>query len=217
MHILAKLAGGVAIAALAGNAALAADAIEAPPQPPVAAQVEYVPAASWSGIYIGGFGGYNWGNFDSSAGDIDANGWSGGAFAGYNMQSGSMVYGVEGDVGYSGVDGALGGTTVNAKQTAFGSVRARIGYAFDPVLIYGTGGLAITGAEVTDGTVSDTNTHLGWTVGAGADALITENVFGRLEYRYSDYASKDYTLSGPSTVSSGFSAHSVNAGIGLKF
>jgi outer membrane immunogenic protein len=194
----------------------AADAVEAPPAPPAAAPVQYAPTANWSGFYAGVFGGYNWGTFDSGAGDIDAEGWSGGAFAGYNLQNGSLVYGVEADAGYSGADGALAGGVV-ARQNGFGSLRGRIGYAFDPVLIYGTGGLAITSAEVDDGTVSDSNTHLGWTIGAGADTLITDNVFGRLEYRYTDYQSKDFTISGPATVSSGFSAHTVNAGIGVKF
>jgi outer membrane immunogenic protein len=216
MHRFMKLAGSVAVAALVSNAALAADAVEAPPAPPVAAPVIVAEPSSWSGVYVGAFGGYNWGTFDSTAGDIDADGWSGGGFAGYNMQSGSFVYGLEGDIGYSGVEGRLAGTTVDAKQTVFGSARARVGYAFDPLLIYGTGGLAITGAEVTDGVATDSNTHLGWTVGAGADALITQNVFGRVEYRYSDYGSKDFTLSG-GTVSSGFNAHTVNAGVGVKF
>lgn len=216
MRYLMKLAGGIAFAALAGNAALAADAIEAPPAPPAAPVVQVAqPTASWSGMYVGVFGGYNWGTFDTNAvGDIGADGWSGGAFAGYNFQSGPMVYGVEGDIGYSGADGSFGG--IDGKQTGFGSLRGRIGYAFDPVMIYGTGGLAVSGAKLEDAGGSDSNVHLGWTVGAGAEALITDNVFGRLEYRYSDYGSKDYSLGG-GTVSSGFSAHTVNAGIGIKF
>ena len=214
MRNLMKLAGGIAVATFAGHAAIAADAIEAPPEPPVAAPVRPAPAASWSGVYLGAFGGYNWGTFDSSVGDISADGWNGGVFAGYNVQNGSVVYGAEADIGYSDANGTLG--TTDAKQTGFGSLRGRVGYAFDPLMIYGTGGLAVTGAEISDGADSDTNVHLGWTVGAGAEALITDNVFGRLEYRYSDYASKDYNLGG-STVSSGFSAHSVNAGIGVKF
>ncbi|TCD14325.1 outer membrane protein [Oricola cellulosilytica] len=213
MHNLSKLAGGVAIAALLGNAALAADAVEAPPAPPVAA-VEYAPAATWSGVYVGAFGGYNWGNFDSTVGDIDADGFNGGAFAGYNLQNGAVVYGLEGDIGYSGADGSLAG--VSADQGVFGSLRGRIGYAFDPVLIYGTAGVAATRAEFSSATGTDENTHIGWTVGAGADTLITENVFGRLEYRYTDYQSQDYTL-GATTVSSGFDTHTINAGIGVKF
>jgi len=98
----------------------------------------------------------------------------------------------------------------------YGSLRGRVGYAFDPFLIYGTGGLALANAELSDATSADSNTHVGWTVGAGAEALLTDKIFSRLEYRYSDFGSKDYTLD-TGTVSSGFSEHSVTAGIGVKF
>ncbi|WP_223476882.1 outer membrane protein [Oricola indica] len=214
MRMFAKLAGGIAIVALAGNAALAADAVEAPPEPPMAAPINIVPADTWSGVYVGAFGGYDWARFDADTGDIDADGWNGGAFAGVNFQNGAFVYGAEGDVGYSGATGSDGANDVD--RGVFGSVRGRLGYAVDPFMVYGTAGLAIANNEMDDGVGSDTNTHLGWTVGAGAEALLTDNVFSRLEYRYSDYGAKDYDLGG-STVSSGFNEHSVKAGIGLKF
>ena len=200
---------------LSTSATYAADAVEVPPQPPVSQEpfVEY-DSSSWSGIYAGVFGGHEWGTFDSTAGDIDANGWMGGAFVGYNLQNGSIVYGAEGDLGFSGASGTVG--AVELDQGVFGSLRARLGYQLDPVLLYGTAGLAATRAEITDASGSDSNTHLGWTVGAGANALLTDNIFGRLEYRYSDYEDKAFVT--PNTaVSSGFSDHSVRAGIGMKF
>jgi len=212
MRMFAKLAGGIAIAALAGNAALAADAIEAPPAPPVAAPVNIVPADTWSGVYVGAFGGYDWANFD--AGNTDVNDWNAGAFAGYNWQSGNIVYGAEADLGYS--FGSETDGTDSIDRGLYGSLRGRLGYAFDPFMVYGTGGVALANAEISGAAGSDSNTHVGWTVGAGAEALMTENVFGRLEYRYSDFGSKDYTI-GASTVSSGFSEHSVTAGVGVKF
>ena len=194
--------------------ALAADAIEVAPGPPVTQETTYAPAAIWSGFYAGAFAGYAWGTFDSTAGDIDGDGWLGGAFGGYQLQDGALVYGAESDLGFSGASGSVG--TVDVDQGVFGSVRARLGYAFDPVLAYGTAGLAATRAELTDPTGSDSNTHLGWTVGAGADALLTESVFGRLENSYTEYESKNFNT--PATaVSSGFSDHSVRAGIGVKF
>ena len=205
------LAAGLAIAAMP---ALAADAVEAPPEPPMAAPVFEQPAPAWSGFYAGAFLGYNFGTFDADGGDIDADGFGGGVFLGGNNQIGSIVYGAELDAGYSGADGTLAG--VDARQTWNGSLRARLGYDFSPVLVYGTAGVAMTQAEVTAGADSDTNTHVGWTVGAGADAMLTESIFGRVEYRYTDYAAKDYTL-GATTVSSGFNDHSIKAGIGLKF
>jgi len=212
MRMFVKLAGGIAIVALAGNAALAADAIEAPPSPPMAAPVNIVPADTWSGIYVGAFGGYDWANFD--AGSVDVNDWDAGAFAGYNWQSGSIVYGAEADLGYSFGSETSGPNSID--RGMYGSLRGRLGYAFDPFMIYGTGGLAVANAELSDGVGSDSNTHIGWTVGAGAEALLTDKIFSRVEYRYSDYGSKDYTLGG-GTVSSGFSEHSVSAGIGVKF
>lgn len=214
MRMIAKLAGGIALVALAGNVALAADAIEMPPEPPAAAPIEIVPASNWSGVYIGAFGGYDWASFNAGGTDVDVDGWNGGAFAGYNWQNGPFVYGAEVDAGFSGASTAVGADSID--RGVFGSLRGRLGYAADPFLIYGTGGLAVANAELSDATSSDTNTHLGWTVGAGAEAMVTENIFGRLEYRYSDYGSKDYTLD-TGTVSSGFSEHSVKAGIGLKF
>ncbi|MDZ7823358.1 MAG: outer membrane protein [Ahrensia sp.] len=204
------------LATLLASPAIAADAIESPPEPPISAEPVYItPTSTWSGFYGGVAAGYTWGTFDSSAGDIDAKGLSGLGFAGVNLQSGALVYGAEGDLGYSGVkQTTAGGVTVD--QGVFGSLRARLGYAFDPIMIYGTGGIAATQAKVTIGAADDTNTHLGWTVGAGAEALLTDNVFGRLEYRYSDYQTKDFTVGG-TAVSSGFSDHTVRAGVGLKF
>ena len=39
---------------------------------------------------------------------------------------------------------------------------------------------------------------LGWTAGAGVDVKVTEQVFGRVEYRYTDFGSDDFnTGSGP--------------------
>ncbi|MEM1376030.1 MAG: outer membrane protein [Pseudomonadota bacterium] len=202
---------------LSAGAALAADAVELPPSPPPSAPIIVQEASSdWSGVYVGGFVNYGIGEFDSSAGDIDARGFEGGLFAGYNLDFGGYVGGVEADIALGDIDGELGTTGVIASKGLNGSIRARAGVDFDPILLYGTAGLAITSAEVDNGTDSDTNTHLGWTAGVGADAKITDSVFGRLEYRYTDYQSKDFDLGG-TVVSSGFNEHSIRAGVGIGF
>ena len=75
---------------------------------------------------------------------------------------------------------------------------------------------AAVSMDATDAAGSDRNTMLGWTAGAGADVKVTEQIFGRVEYRYSDYGSKDFnTGSGIQSVDS--SDHRVSFGIGMKF
>ena len=215
------LAAASAVVLAGATSAVAADAISVPPEPPVAPPVAFAPAATWSGVYVGAFAGYNFGQFDPRVGataltDTDADGFVGGAFAGINFQNGAFVYGAEADLGYSGADGTEATTGAVAEQGVFGSLRARLGYSFDPLLVYATAGGAATQAEVTLGGVSDENTHLGWTVGVGAEALLTDNIFGRIEYRYTDYEDKDFDLGG-TVVTSGFQENSIRAGIGIKF
>ena len=191
--------------------ARAADAIaEAPPAPPVA-DVATAPAYLWAGGYAGVYGGYKWGETEVTS---DNDGWNGGIYGGYNWQFANFVAGVEADVGYSGADGSSPGFTT--EQGVEGSLRARIGYDMNPFLVYGTAGVAATNLEMSDGVGSDDNTMVGYTVGAGVETFLTENVTARVEYRYTDYGSEDFNL-GLGTVSSGYDDHSVRAGIGLKF
>ena len=205
------------IAMLGMNSAFAADVIDETPVAPEA--METAPIASWMGPYVGVQGGYGFaGNakdrtFDN---EIDTDGFVGGGFAGYNYDTGmGIVAGVEGDLGYSGVKGSNAGTEV--KGGLDGSIRARLGYTVTPdVLVYGTAGGAGKKVSVTEGGVKDTNTALGWTAGVGADVKITQNVFARAEYRYSDYGKDTYfTGTGGREVDS--KDHKVLFGLGVSF
>ncbi|EUB95042.1 hypothetical protein PMI07_002820 [Rhizobium sp. CF080] len=200
-----------AVSFIAISAANAADAVDQVPQAPVAVE-EPAPVANWQGFYLGGYGQYDWGRF--GGGDRDG-AFGGGAYTGYNFQTGSIVYGIEADVGYSGVKN----TTIEGfegKAGVNGSVRGRVGYDLNPFLIYGTAGVAFQNNELDDGVTSDDKTSVGYTVGAGAEAFVTSNITARIEYRYTDFAAQDYDLSAGS-VSKGFDDHSVKVGIGVKF
>ncbi|TPW32059.1 outer membrane protein [Pararhizobium mangrovi] len=205
------LVAGIAIALAGFGQAHAADLQAAPVAPePSDGKPLYV----WSGPYAGAFAGYNSDDFDNP--DDTGDGAMGGGFAGYNWQHENYVFGVEADLGYSGADAEVAG--LKADQELFGSVRGRMGYAFDnPFMVYATGGIAGSNLKLDDGDSSDTKTHVGWTAGAGAEASITDNVTARVEYRYSDYGSKNYDLPDSGPVSSGFDEQSVRAGIGIKF
>jgi outer membrane immunogenic protein len=193
------------------SAAHAADAVDQIPEAPVAQEAPAAPAGNWQCFYLGGAGTYNMGNF---GGNRDAKAFGGQLYSGYNWQNGQIVYGVEGDIGYSGNDNTSAGIT--SKNRVNGSVRGRIGYDLNPFLLYGTAGVAATDNKVSGPTGSDTNTAFGYTVGAGAEAFVTNNITARIEYRYTDYQNKDFDL-GAASVSRGYDEHSVKLGIGVKF
>ncbi|QRM54906.1 outer membrane protein [Sinorhizobium sp. BG8] len=193
------------------QAVQAADAVDEIPQAPAAEFSQ--PAANWAGAYAGGTASWQKGSFDRQSGN-DANGFGGGVYGGYNLQSGQIVYGGEGDLNYSGIDSK--NNVRKAEQGVNGSIRARVGVDLNPVLLYGTAGVAATNAEMKDSTSSDSNTLVGWTAGVGAEAFVTNNVTARVEYRYTDYSSKRFGLDS-GTVRSGLEDNSVRVGMGVKF
>ena len=190
------------LALLSAGPAYAADTVsEEPPAP--AAPMEEPPVASWAGAYAGASLGYGFsGTTTPATGNVDTDGFLGGVFAGYNLQNGLFVYGIEGDVGYSGVKGNNGIT--ETKSGFDGSIRGRMGVAVtNNILLYGTAGGAAERLKVSDPAGDDSQALLGWTAGAGVDVKLTENVFGRVEYRYTDFGSGDFnTGSGPQSVDS---------------
>jgi outer membrane immunogenic protein len=198
--------------AIAGfTAAHAADAVEQVPQPPVAQDVA-PPVGNWQGFYLGGEGTYNIDKFTHGGGKGYA--FGGALYSGYNWENNNIVYGIEGDVGYSGADATRNG--IETKNQANGSVRGRLGYDFNPFLLYGTAGVAAGRIKASDGSSSDSATGVGWTAGVGAETMITNNVTARVEYRYTDYGSKRFDLDS-GRVSRGFDENSVKVGIGMKF
>jgi outer membrane immunogenic protein len=207
------------LALLAAMPANAADTVfEEPPAP--AAPMEEPPLNTWTGAYAGvtlgyGFAGETRVEEPGVTTDIDTDGFLAGGFVGYNYQVGNIVAGIEGDLGYNWEDGSNAGLTTESGVE--GSLRARLGYVISPqILLYATAGGAGKDLEVSDVTGSDSNTMIGWTAGAGADIMITEQVFGRVEYRYTDFGSDTFTTGlGDSEVSD--KDNRINFGLGMKF
>lgn len=207
----------IGIAAMMTAPAFAADVISEEPPAPVAVIEDLPGVAAWAGPYAGVTAGYGFnGKANSDVnGDVDTDGFQAGAFAGWQGQSGRFVYGAEADVNHSEVGGSNG--AVGGRTKVDGSLRARAGVAVnDRVLVYGTAGGAAANQRVYDGAGRDTNTMLGYTVGAGADVKVTDRVFVRGEYRYTDYGSDTFnTGSGDQEVD--VSDNRVLLGLGVKF
>jgi outer membrane immunogenic protein len=213
----AAAAFGIA-ALLSTTSVFAADVISMEPPAPQPLPMEEVPVASWAGAYAGITGGYSFGETDiaSAPGNsIDTDGFNASVFGGWNGQSGMFVYGLEGDAGYDWADGTNAGASVDRGFN--GSLRARMGVAAtDNILVYATGGGAVANIEVDDGAFSDSKTMYGWTAGVGADVKLTEKVFARGEYRYTDYGSSDFALTGGATEVDATSNNFL-LGLGVKF
>ena len=113
---------------------------------------------SWAGAYFGGHIGHTrtsvWD--DSQLGgpsSVDNVFSHAGVQLGYNWQSGRVVYGIEGDVSFGKSRNHFSDQFVDVNTTA--SIRARLGIAFDRILVYGTGG---AGYVQFRGCSSDTST-----------------------------------------------------------
>lgn len=191
--------------------------------------------AGWTGAYGGlSIGWIADAEFEGEVlglrGAFDEEAVSFGAQLGYDHQIGSVVVGAVADVTYASLDadasGVLGTTayTAGAEANWQGSLRARIGYAFDSLLIYGTGGIAAAKVDLsgraTDpdfGTalVSDDGTHVGYVVGAGAEYLLTANTSLGLEYLFTSYGDESYF--GGALTDAAFETHQVRANFNVRF
>jgi len=214
-HLLATAA---LIAVSAPAAYAAALPSRQPALPPISTAA---PVLTWSGFYAGVNAGYGWADATASGNTflgalglgMEADGFIGGAQVGYNFQFGSFVLGAEADIQYSDLKASqafgttLPGTTLAATGTAeveleyFGTVRARLGYAFGSVMPYVTGGIiygdvkgSVTGTVVGTfngapvvlaNTASRSETFVNWVVGAGVEFAFTPNLSLKGEYLYS--------------------------------
>ena len=154
---------------------------------------------NWTGPYAGLQGNYILNSeVNHFVGTIDATGYSGGVFVGYNRQYGNIVIGAEAEWNWASLKGdqTIGGVNINHSVDNYGAIKARLGYAFGPYLLYGHGGLAFAETEATiaaGGFSATANTnHKGYTYGAGLEAMFTNNWTLRVEYAIWDFGSADY-------------------------
>lgn len=212
----------VAASALAAGSAFAADLparVDAPAPAPIFVGV------NWAGFYIGADAGYAWGRANSF--DVDnyngaprslgynVDGFTGNLNAGYNFQSGALVYGLEAEIGYLGLEGsrqfpAFVGVRLPTDSRsgtdggAYGALSARLGFSFGQALLYVRGGVAAadlqqsfidndpTGTTLVSGTKTD-DWRIGYTVGAGLAYKFNANWSARIEYNYYDFGNATHT------------------------
>lgn len=175
-----------------------------------AAPYSVTSAYSWIGPYVGGVVGYEWG--EVSYNPTRPSGFTGGIEGGYNWQNGQFVFGGETDLDLS----AANDTFAPWKFTNpwFGTLRARAGLALNNILFYGTAGLAYGGLQAQVAALSQSNTLVGWTVGAGMEVGFTPNWSGKVEYLYMNLGGTNYVLTG---VTNGLQAGVLRFGVNYRF
>lgn len=234
------------------------------PQTPAIAQNPETPAIAkkydWTGIFLGGQVGAQWLNsrssfnfpgnpgVPSSAGKtFNDTSFMGGGQVGFNWQPTGMhlVLGVEGDViganhdeggvifRYANVTDHFNGRSELDVQ---GSIRGRLGWAINRVLLYATGGVGFGAGKaetivIRDGVgsakFSNSETLVGWTVGGGIEYALPfcSHWTLRAEYRYTDLGSINVSSpgvtfpagAGPWTAKGDFRTHNAIFGVNYKF
>jgi outer membrane immunogenic protein len=211
-----SLLAGVSLGALAlASGAQAADMAARPVyKTPVA-----TPVWSWTGFYVGANVGFassrtrisnpdnSYFSLSNASFNSNQSGVIGGLQAGYNWQFNNIVVGLEGDISAASLNrstsaGTLGftGDTFNGNMTALGTVRGRIGWAFDRLLIYGTGGVAFANLKdqyfspVFPFTAGPSSSVTGWTAGGGAEFALSGNWTVKAEYLHVGFPSRSATV-----------------------
>jgi outer membrane immunogenic protein len=187
------LLAGIAVAALSGASAFAADMpVKVPPPAPV---------FNWTGFYLGIEGGGGWADTrhtnvinGGNSGTVGIDGGLFGGTYGYNWQSGSWVFGLEGDFSWSGIkknfNDTGSGFCTGAVQCVtdlrwLGTDRIRLGYAWDRLLVYGTAGVAygdVRGTITNAGFDVGDKMHSGFTFGGGVEWAFAPNWSVKAEY-----------------------------------
>ena len=181
----------------------------------------------WAGFYVGAHLGGGWGNARPkglSTDPVSIDGFLGGVHGGYNLQFGQVVVGAELDASWSGNDGmrfyAGPGAAVGANMDWMGSMRGRLGYAWDSFIVYGTAGLAVSSLGVDTagpGGFSSTRERMsGLVYGAGVEMKLTPQVSARFEaLRYNFQDQTHDTSAGALNI--GADVTTVRAGINWHF
>lgn len=176
-------------------AALGVGATQAADLPMVTKAPAKVVVQTWTGVYIGAYGGYAWANsgfFNRTTGFDDgghvASGGVAGGTLGINYQTGIWVVGVEADGGWADIKGnnlspSLVATGVHSKIDTLSTITGRVGVApWQNTLFYVKGGGAYATRHVdlfstATGVVTQAggDDRWGWVVGAGAEYMFAPN------------------------------------------
>jgi opacity protein-like surface antigen len=224
---------------------------------------------NWTGLYVGGFGsallGFADWNYVGGGVSPRVGGYLFGGNVGYNYQTGAWVLGIEAELGKTNLIGSTAcgplladvtGTanaapgfmmTCNAWANWIGTATARVGYAWERVLLYAKAGgawtreyvsatcnygpnhpveVAILGGiqactnpaeAISNGFAASGNTRTGWIVGYGTEFALTRNWSARAEYNYIKFGDRNVIASDGSVLNIGMHVSEAKVGLNYRF
>jgi outer membrane immunogenic protein len=194
-----------------------------------------VDSVSQNGVSPGGF------NL-ASTGNLRPAGVIGGLQGGANYEFTPWVVGIEGTWDASAINGntllgcsglcAIGAVTTPQERFTsqaqwFAALTGRAGYAANDWLFYAKAGgawmhvrytedlLVAGGATALTQVLTDNRT--GFTVGAGIEFGLVENLSGKVEYDFYDFGSKNYNFNTITPVSVKSNLHTLTVGLNYRF
>jgi outer membrane immunogenic protein len=217
-------------------------AVKAPPVVPP------LPVFSWTGFYVGVNARIGGDKVDYSLlspltvppASANVNNTSFGGLAGgqigYNWQTSNWVWGVEADIQWTNIGSKLNASASNVlgvpnaslnastEMSYFGTVRGRLGYAWDRTLLYATGGYAYgsedTRLVTTPALVNFSRSHSlnGWTVGGGLEWSPLNNISLKTEYLFTQF-DRSNVFADPAlfTIDNKVTSHMLRFGVNYRF
>jgi lipid A 3-O-deacylase len=184
------------------------------------APVAEVPVPKFSGPYVGAFAGAQYETSDwYSSPPVGAarSSLAWGAYAGYNLQSGKGIFSIEVDASPAKRNMGVGcdvGVSCHMDINGIYSVRARFGWIFENVMVYGSGGVALTPWESS--TVNPASfqrfdqasgLNYGVALGAGIEYKPLPNLGVRAEVMHYGVAGWDLNLPAAGTTANQFQSY----------
>jgi opacity protein-like surface antigen len=182
----------------------------------------------WSGDYAGLMGGGAWQSITTTgmgaSTKFPASGAIGGVYTGHNWMFGQTMVGLEGATMLANITGhgaQPGAATTEYRDFTESDVRGRVGYAFGRLMPFFAAGVAYGQSQQIDLTKNNNQglvPSVSWTVGLGADYMLTERFALRAEYLYSrSFTNEDTNLDTSSCCSQRQSNDTLRVGLAYYF
>jgi outer membrane immunogenic protein len=191
-----------------------------------------VPFYDWTGVYAGanvGYGSATINDTTTSAGVSTSSsqqmtGFLGGGQIGANYQYGHTVFGFEIDA--DATSQSTSSDTLTASMSSFATARARLGFAYDRIHYYVTGGAGYvqfsssgttTSPAGTPVSTTGTSRRTAWVAGAGSEHALTPNVILRFEFLYLQLLDNSQNSASVIPATSSESVYNLIGRVGLNY